>query len=118
MKMTKIVPMLPVKSMPASVDFYTKMLGFKVIERNDNWRWASLGFDDCRLMIDESINTGSGRRRDAIFYLYPDNIVEYHATIRTNGLKIPDLNKTFYGLTEFRIEDPDGNLLWIGQETG
>jgi hypothetical protein len=22
---------------------------------------------------------------------------------------------TFYGMTEFRIDDPDGNRLWIGQ---
>jgi hypothetical protein len=25
------------------------------------------------------------------------------------------LGGTFYGLTEFRIDDPDGNRLWIGQ---
>lgn len=29
---------------------------------------------------------------------------------------IPELNDTFYGMTEFRIEDPDGRHLWIGQE--
>jgi len=28
---------------------------------------------------------------------------------------VPDLEVTFYGMTEFRIEDPDGNQLWIGQ---
>jgi hypothetical protein len=27
------------------------------------------------------------------------------------------LDVTFYGMTEFRIDDPDGNQLWIGQET-
>jgi hypothetical protein len=30
-------------------------------------------------------------------------------------VKVPDLEVTFYGMTEFRIEDPDGNQLWIGQ---
>jgi hypothetical protein len=28
---------------------------------------------------------------------------------------VPELDVTFYGLTEFRITDPDGNRLWIGQ---
>jgi hypothetical protein len=28
---------------------------------------------------------------------------------------VPELEVTFYGLTEFRINDPDGNRLWIGQ---
>ena len=29
----------------------------------------------------------------------------------------PDLDVTFYGMTEFRFNDPDGNRLWIGQIT-
>jgi hypothetical protein len=28
---------------------------------------------------------------------------------------IPDLEVTFYGMTEFRFDDPDGNRLWIGE---
>ena len=41
MKMDRITPMLPVRSMPASVEFYEK-LGFQVEKRNDDWRWALL----------------------------------------------------------------------------
>ena len=33
------------------------------------------------------------------------------------GLPLPELETTFYGMTEFRIDDPDGNRLWVGQET-
>jgi hypothetical protein len=29
---------------------------------------------------------------------------------------VPELDVTFYGMTEFRLEDPDGNRLWIGQQ--
>jgi hypothetical protein len=75
MKMNRLIPMLPVASMPASVDFYQK-LGFSVEQRNDDWRWAML----CLLVV-------------------------------------PDLEVTFYGMTELRIDDPDGNRLWIGQNT-
>ena len=115
MKMTRLIPMLPVKSMPRSVDFYCGMLGFEVEKRNDDWRWAMLRFDECRLMVDESINTHPELPRASILYLYPDDIVEYHRRVRANGLVVPELNITFYGLTEFRIDDPDGNRLWIGQ---
>ncbi|HEY5550785.1 MAG TPA: VOC family protein [Opitutaceae bacterium] len=115
MKMTRLIPMLPVKSMPASVDFYCKMLGFEVENRNDDWGWAMLRFDDCRLMVDQSINAHPAGPRDPIVYLYPDDIVAYHSQVRRNGLTVPDLTVTFYGLTEFRINDPDGNRLWIGQ---
>jgi catechol 2,3-dioxygenase-like lactoylglutathione lyase family enzyme len=114
MKMNRLIPMLPVKSMPASVEFYAK-LGFAVESRNDDWGWAMVRFDECRLMLDQSINQHPAGSREAVVYLYPDDIVEYHAQARRNGLKIPDLDETFYGMREFRLDDPDGNRLWIGQ---
>ena len=115
MKMTRLVPMLPVSSMPASVEFYRK-LGISVDQRNDERRWAMLCFDDCCLMVDESINVHPHLPRTAVLYLYPDDIVAYHQRLRENGVQVPDLDVAFYGMTEFRIEDPDGNRLWIGQE--
>lgn len=114
MKMTQLTPMLPVRSVAASIVFYQK-LGFSVEHRNDDWGWAMLRFDECRLMIDQSINTDPDAPRQSVVYLYPENIVEYHGQVRKNGLPAPELNVTFYGLTEFRIDDPDGNRLWIGQ---
>jgi uncharacterized glyoxalase superfamily protein PhnB len=76
-----------------------------------------LRFGECRLMVDQSINAHPAAPRDTILYLYPDDIVEYHRQVRRNGLAVPELTVTFYGLTEFRIADPDGNRLWIGQAT-
>lgn len=116
MKMTRLIPMLPVRSMPASVEFYQK-LGFSIEQRNDDWRWAMLRFGECRLMVDQSINAHPGVPRDPVLYLYPDDIAEYHKQVRKNGLAIPELEASFYGMTEFRIDDPDGNRLWIGQQT-
>jgi uncharacterized glyoxalase superfamily protein PhnB len=114
MKMIRLIPMLPVKSMPASVEFYQK-LRFSVENRNDGWGWAMLRFDECRLMVDQSINLHREAPRQSVVYLYPEDIVEYHRQVRASGLEIPDLSVTFYGLTEFRLDDPDGNRLWIGQ---
>jgi catechol 2,3-dioxygenase-like lactoylglutathione lyase family enzyme len=114
MHMTRLIPMLPVKSMPASIEFYEK-LGFSVERRNDQWRWAMLCFDECRLMVDESINGRPDAPRQHVVYLYPDNVVQYHQQLRAAGVDVPDLDVTFYGMTEFRLEDPDGNPLWIGQ---
>jgi catechol 2,3-dioxygenase-like lactoylglutathione lyase family enzyme len=116
MKMTRLIPMLPVKSMPASVEFYRK-LGFSVEDRKDEWRWAMLRLGECRLMVDESINAEPGIARYSVLYLYPDDVAAYHAEVRANGLDVPDLDTTFYDMTEFRIDDPDGNRLWIGQKS-
>ena len=114
MKMSRLIPMLPVKSMPSSVEFYLK-LGFTVERREDRWGWAMLRFDECRLMLDQSINLHRAAPRQSVIYLYPEKIEVYHQWVRKNGVHAPDLEVTFYGLTEFRIDDPDGNRLWIGQ---
>ena len=116
MKMNRLIPMLPVKSMPASIEFYQK-LGFSIERKNEDWGWALICFDECRLMVDQSIYLHCGVPRESVLYLYPENIVEYHRQVRSHGLDIPDLEVTFYGMTEFRLDDPDGNRLWIGQNT-
>jgi catechol 2,3-dioxygenase-like lactoylglutathione lyase family enzyme len=115
MKMNRLIPMLPVRSMPASVEFYRK-LGFAVERRQDEWGWAMLAFDGCRLMVDQSINVQQDELRPSVIYLYPENVVEYHQYVRSQGVAVPDLDVTFYGMLEFRIDDPDGNRLWIGQQ--
>jgi catechol 2,3-dioxygenase-like lactoylglutathione lyase family enzyme len=114
MKMTRLIPMLPVANLAASVKFYQK-LGFSVEQRNDSWGWAMLRFDECRIMLDHSINTHRSAPRQSVLYLYPDDVHSYHRHVRESGLAIADLDKTFYGMTEFRLDDPDGNRLWIGQ---
>lgn len=115
MSLNRLVPMQPVASMPVSVAFYEK-LGFVVEERNDDWGWAKLRCGDCQLMLDQSINLHAGIPRMGVLYLYPEDVVEFHLQARSKGLDVPDPDRTFYGMTEFRIEDPDGNRLWIGQD--
>lgn len=115
MKMHRAIPMLPVRNVAASVDFYQK-LGFGVESRNDAWRWAMLAMDECRLMVDESINQPADAPRTFVLYLYPDDVHAYHRELRGRGLDVPPICQPFYGMSEFRMEDPDGNRLWIGQK--
>ena len=85
MKLNRLTPMLPVRSMPASVSFYEK-LGFITEQRDDDWRWAMLRSGECRLMVDESINAHPGIPRTSVVYLYPDDISEFHKEVRNSGL--------------------------------
>jgi uncharacterized glyoxalase superfamily protein PhnB len=67
-------------------------------------------------MLDQSINTHPDAPRQSVLYLYLDDLKEFHRRARHNGLVVDDLGVTFYGMTEFRLADPDGNRLWIGQD--
>lgn len=117
MSLSRLVPMQPVTSISASVAFYEK-LGFVVEHQDEQWGWAKLRCGDCQVMLDQSINPHVGIPRISVLYLYPEDVVEFHHQARENGLSVPDLDVTFYGMTEFRIADPDGNRLWIGQDRG
>lgn len=117
MRLTQLIPMLPVRHLPASIEFY-EALGFTVEARNDAWGWAKLSCGECRLMLDQSINTHPAAPRQSVLYLYPEDVVQYHKDVRAKGIDVPDLDVAFYGLTEFRLDDPDGNRLWIGQAQG
>lgn len=114
MRMTALIPMLPVRSVAASIAFYEK-LGFAVEGQNAEWGWAMLAHGECRLMIDQSINVHPEAPRMSVVYLYPDDVAEFHQLLTGNGVAVPELHVTFYGMTEFRIDDPDGNRLWIGE---
>ncbi|MBC3883809.1 VOC family protein [Undibacterium griseum] len=114
MSLNRLVPMQPVKSLSVSVAFYEK-LGFRVESRNDEWGWSMLSCGNCQIMLDQSINLHPDIPRISVLYLYPDDLVDFRRCAQENGLCLPEIGDTFYGMAEFRIEDPDGNRLWIGQ---
>ena len=95
-RLQRLVPMLPVRSMPASVEFYEKLLGFSVETRNDEWGWAMLGLCDCRLMVDQSLNVQPDAPRQTILYLYPQDVVKYHEQVRRNYLAQADGDRARY----------------------
>jgi uncharacterized glyoxalase superfamily protein PhnB len=52
-----------------------------------------------------------------IYYFYLEDVVALHGEIRRKGFRASDLRVTFYGMKEFELRDPDGHILWFGQET-
>jgi diamine N-acetyltransferase len=114
MKLARLTPMLGVANLPASVAFYER-LGFTVEHQRSDWGWASMRCGEWRLMLDQSVHRHPGVPRTAVIYLYPEDVRGFHAELRARGVDVPDLDTTFYGHLEFRLEDPDGHPLWVGQ---
>lgn len=113
----QLVPMLPVQALSRAVDFYVR-LGFTVVLRRDDWGWARLALGEVEIMLDQSIHLHAGIPRTQVLYLYPSDLDAFHDSVRRNGIAVPDIGETFYGMREFRFEDPDGNRWWVGQEAG
>ena len=108
-----LTPMLPVRDLARAAAFYEK-LGFTVDERVDAWGWAMLSQGPCRLMLDRSIHPACDTPKTGVLYLYPGDLVAFHARARAAGIDVAAIEETFYGMREFRLDDPDGNRLWIG----
>lgn len=50
-----------------------------------------------------------------IFYITVNNIKDYYDKVSKGSKVISDLKVTFYGATEFSIEDPDGYILTFAE---
>jgi RNA polymerase sigma-70 factor (ECF subfamily) len=111
---TQVVPILRVKDVCASLDYY-KLLGF---ENGSTWGeppvWGGCTRDGVGVFF--SIHQGHAGNWLA---LYAENVDALHEQYRARGVRILSApQSTPWGLREMRVEDPDGNVLRISSEPG
>jgi len=102
------IPVLPVRDLDRSVDFFRRTLGF-VLE----WKTpeiCSVGRDGCSIMLQHSISDSRatvwiGLEDDSLY----GKIAESGATI----IQAPTRRPWAY---EMKVADPDGNTLWLGTD--
>jgi uncharacterized glyoxalase superfamily protein PhnB len=124
-KMKDMVAMLICDNVQDSIEFYTNVLGFSVVNRMDTvgkTGWASLNNGSVQLMLASpdyipEPRKSEGRYSQAMYYFYPEDVESLHAEIRQSGLAVTDLTTRFYGMREFEMLDPSGHVLVFGQET-
>jgi uncharacterized glyoxalase superfamily protein PhnB len=123
-----LVAMIGVADVARSVKFYSTALAFEVLntyeiegrpyEIEGRLIWAFLHTGSARLMVaqQEQVPDPDRLERDVVLYFYPDDVKTLHASLHAKGYEVGPLNETFYGMTEFRWQDPDGYELCFGQE--
>lgn len=128
MKLAKLVPMLNVSNLEASLAFYEQALNFELVSSTEElreWRWGVVRSGDTELMLSETeTNLGLKKEIDphqdtswpTIFYFYPDDVMALHQHVMAHGFDATPLETTFYGMKEFSLQDPDGHLLTFGQD--
>jgi uncharacterized glyoxalase superfamily protein PhnB len=103
--------------------------GFQLRSPRDavaQWRWATIQAGACELMLAESGGPAQQLAQNqspdedswpVIYYFYPEDVVALHGELRQKNFAVGDLRVTFYGMKEFELRDPNGHILWFGQET-
>jgi uncharacterized glyoxalase superfamily protein PhnB len=123
-------PLLMVRNLKESVDFYSNVLGFTV---NGTWpegdpSWASLSAGGASLMLnyvgdphaheDDSEPHSHEPEFNGVLYFDADgSLEELHATVKSKLASCGDIEEMPYGMKEFSITDPNGYNLTFGKPT-
>ncbi len=134
-KAPRIIPELDVTSLSLSLEFYTSVLGFRVLYDRPEERFAMIDLDGARLMLEEA--GGPGRRfttaplerpfgRGVNFQIEVKDAPAIYARVIDHQCPVViPLEKRWYrvGLNEegneqFVVGDPDGYLLRFFTDLG
>ena len=113
-----LVPLVHVKSVPRSVEFYGK-LGFVATNTHtpDGGTepvWASLDVGDAHLMVSRARDANDPIQQGVLFYLYTPDVDAFRAELVSRGLQAGPVECPFWAPRgEFRLEDPDGYVVMV-----
>ncbi len=123
--MESLAPNIFVKDMNATIAFY-KQLGFETVmtvpEKGD-YDWAMMMNQGVTFMFQTFNNLGKAlpeiNRENGgslLFYVKLKGIRAFHDKIKDKVKVIVELDKTFYGATEFSIVDNNGYVLTFAED--
>jgi catechol 2,3-dioxygenase-like lactoylglutathione lyase family enzyme len=114
----ELVPMAHVEDIERSIAFYAE-LGFKVSNADGQpgkrgWVWLTNGRAHLTLArTSRPMNPGA---QDILFYMYASDVADYRNHLLARGIEAGPLKYPEYlRKGEFRIDDPDGYCLMVGQ---
>jgi uncharacterized glyoxalase superfamily protein PhnB len=115
MKIESVSPILSVTDLAGSIDFYRHVLGFDLA-----WAWGEPA--DIAAVCRDSVEITLTQRSEAKpmgasqLYLVVSDIDTYYASLLDAGVTmVIPLGDRPYGMRDFRIADPSGNELSVGQ---
>ena len=107
-----------VEDVGQSVEFYGR-LGLEVENTHTvdgRLAWAYMARDGARVMLalaDGPIDAGS---QAVLFYCWTPDVHALHDELATAGVEVGPVTQPFYmPAGEFRVEDPDGYVVLVGQ---
>jgi len=114
-----LTPMAHVADVQRSVDFY-KLLGMEIRgslrSPSGQLQWVHMGCGQAELMLTRASEPLIASQQAVLFYLYSPDLLALRGHLLNNGVKVSAITYPAYmPKGEFRIDDPDGYCLLIGQ---
>jgi catechol 2,3-dioxygenase-like lactoylglutathione lyase family enzyme len=113
-RLARACPLFPVADVQKSAAWYRDKLGFKIVNAYPDHGYAILQRDDIEIHLWKCDDPKVAEMTSA--YIRPDDIGAVHADLQraADGGRISDVAEREWGMREFYIWDPDGNLLKFG----
>ncbi len=104
----KVVPMIHVPDVRATVDWY-KAIGFTVTDTygdgGEGLSFAILSLGSSEVMFNSGGRASKHDRREVDLYVYSDNVDDLYRRLKDRVEIVKGLHDTFYGMREFIIRD-------------
>jgi catechol 2,3-dioxygenase-like lactoylglutathione lyase family enzyme len=120
-----IAPIVPVRRVARSIDFYAQVLGFSVRERDARGTFAYVERGGVGLMLLDLDDYRSAKATSEYFssYVWVADVDALHAELAPALERLPEGRWTPVrtkpdGRREFHVTDPDGFLLFFGEPAG
>ena len=110
--------MLETEDLRATIDFYTRTLGFVCDRYEEGWGWVHLTKDAASIMFsvpNEHRKMAAGVMSGSL-YFNPDDVEGLWESVKDVCKICYPLARFEYGMREFAIYDNNGHLLQFGQE--
>lgn len=107
-----ITPIFPVHDMAIAAQFWTRA-GLRVQRYDDGYAFVLLGGSEfAHLSLRPELDP---RRNEAACYVHVDDPHDWHQRLQGLGLPVSDLKVEPWGMWEFSVRDPSGNLIRLGR---
>jgi len=115
----KISPMLAAADMEQTLSFYHDVLGFQDLMKSPEYSIVERDGQTIHFIKAASEEVMRCVRGHSEIYLEVSNLASLWEHVKTfqARYKIRDLFEREYGMTEFHIEDPNGCLVFVGEQT-
>ena len=115
-----LIPYAAVADVQRSIDFYAR-LGLEEVNRYEHdgrLTWAFVANDaGARLMLALAGEPVDPAKQAVLYYVWTADAEALHAELAAQGIAVGEIEHPFHmPAGEFRVDDPDGYVLLIGQQ--